>query len=131
MDSSSIELPGPEVAQIRVTGDEVAICFSRVIIIKTMSGSKERTRWWQAGELVFGGAELQEQPPAGELVCGGGDVGENIYPYRDMIPVPLQSRGSAHCDLRFDGTEAHLRLHAESVELRMADRPRYIEHLKP
>ena len=30
----------------------------------------------------------------------GGDVGENVYTYRDMIPVPLQSRGRAHCALK-------------------------------
>ena len=131
MDSSSIELPGAEVSEIRVTGDEVAVCFSRAIIIKTMSGSRERTRWWQAGELVFGGAELDGEPPQGVLVCDGGDVGENVYTYRDMIPVPLESRGSAHCDLRFIGTDQRLQLRAESVSLRLADRPRYIEHIKP
>ncbi len=32
---------------------KLKVRFSRAYIIKTMSGSEERTRWWQTGELVF------------------------------------------------------------------------------
>ena len=57
-----------------------------------MTGSVERTKWWQNGELVFGGAELDEDSPLPSLPveCVGGDVGENVYTYRDMIPLPLE-----------------------------------------
>ena len=131
MDSSSIDLPGSEIESIRQEGGRVIVRFSRAYIVKTMTGSAERTRWWQAGELVFEGAELLEGAPECPCVCDGGDVGENVYTYRDMIPVPLKSRGRAHCDLRFRGTEARLRVEAEGVELVMEDRPYYIEHIKP
>ncbi len=130
MDSSSIDLAGSEVASIQIEGDRVVLRFSRAYIIKSMSGSKERTRWWQAGELVFEGASVEGELPACPCICAGGDVGENIYTYRDMIPIPLQSRGRAHCDLRFEGTERHLRVAAEAVELKMEDRPHYIEHIR-
>ena len=131
MDTSSIDLPGSEIESIRQDGGRVVVRFSRAYIIKTMTGSVERTRWWQAGELIFEGAELTAPPPACPCVCAGGDVGENVYTYRDMIPIPLKSRGRAHCDLRFRDTDTRLQIQAEGVELSMEERPYYIEHLKP
>ena len=131
MDSSSIDLPGCEVEAIEIAGDRVSLRFSRAYIIKTMTGSAERTRWWQAGSLVFEGAEVDGDLPQLPGVCSGGDVGENIYTYRDMIPIPLQSRGQAHCDLGFEGSDLRLRVQAKAVRLEMLDRPRYIEHIRP
>jgi len=130
MDSSSIELPGSEVESILIEGDEVRLRFSRAYIINSMSGSAERTRWWQAGELVFQDAAVDGEVPACPCVCAGGDVGENVYTYRDMIPISLSSQGRAHCDLQFQGTDRRLRVTASGVELRMEDRPHYIEHIR-
>ncbi len=131
MDSSSIDLPGSEIERITLEGDVLKVHFGRAYIIQTMSGSKERTRWWQAGALIFEGAEVEGEIPEGPLTCAGGDVGENIYTYRDMIPIPLESRGSAHCDLGFRDTDQRLVARATAVRLEMKDRPRYIEHIRP
>ena len=90
----------------------------------------ERTRWWQAGCLIFEEAELEGEVPACPCICEGGDVGENVYTYRDMIPVPLESHGRAHCELRVRGQSAPLRARARSVRLEMEDRPHYIEHFR-
>jgi hypothetical protein len=100
VDSSSIELAGSQIDAINLEDGILRVSFSRAYISKTMTGSVERTRWYQAGELIIGGAELESDLPLGPLVCAGGDVGENVYTYRDMIPLPLQSRGRVHCDLR-------------------------------
>ncbi len=130
MDSSSIQLKGSEIDSIEVDGSTVSISFSRAIIIKTMTGSVEKTKWWQAGHLIFedvDSSELVDTP----LVCAGGDVGENVYTYRDMIPVPLESRGQAHCDLYFEGTDEHLKISARAVKLEMLAVPKYIEHIRP
>ena len=67
----------------------------------------------------------------GVVDCAGGDVGENIFTYRDMIPLPLESRGQAHCDLGIEGSDAHIRLQAAAVKLEMEDVPKYIEHIRP
>jgi hypothetical protein len=131
MDTSSIDLPGCEVESIRIEGDRVILRFSRAYIIKTMTGSVERTRWYQAGELIFTGAQAEGELPECPCVCAGGDVGENIYTYRDMIPIPLKSHGRAHCDLGFQGSERRLVVQGDGVELAMEDRPYYIEHLRP
>lgn len=130
MDTSSIDLPGSEVESIEVQDGRVTVRFSRAYIMKTMTGSAERTRWWQAGDLIFGGAGVEGEPPASPCTCAGGDVGENVYTYRDMIPLPLDSQGHSHCRLRFEGTDKMLVVRGDSVRLVMQDRPHYIEHIR-
>jgi hypothetical protein len=129
VDSSTIELPGGEIESVHFEEGNLTIIFSRVIIIKTISGSQERTRWWQAGALVFECAELDSELPTCPCLCEGGDIGENVYTYRDMIPLPLESRGSARCDLKIKG-QSSLLAQAEGVKVMMKDRPRYIEHIR-
>ena len=131
MDSSTIELVGSRITAVSVDGDVVRIRFEPAYIVKTMTGSTERTRWWQNGELVFAGAELDGELPALPADCVGGDVGENVYTYRDMIPLPLQSRGHVRCDLRVAESEQHIRVTGAAVELRMEGVPKYIEHVRP
>ena len=131
MDSSSIELKGSAIEAIDRDGDRVEIRFARAYLIKTMTGSAERTRWWQAGSLVIEDVNVSECPPPGGLVCAGGDLDENIYTYRDMIPIPFESRGHIRCELHFEGTESRLRLTGTAARLTMRDVPKYIEHLRP
>ncbi len=130
MDSTSIELPGSEIESIRLDGDTLHVRFSRAYLIKTMTGSVERTRWWQAGELVMEAVELQSPLPEGPLVCAGGDVVENVFTYRDMIPVPLDSRGHTRCTIKFADGQAPFAAQGRTVKLVMEKTPKYIEHLK-
>lgn len=131
MDSSSIELPGSEIASIDIEDGQVSIRFSPAYIVKTISGSDERTRWRQVGTLVFTEAVLEGEIPALPAICAGGDVGQSVFTYRNMIPLPFEGRGHAHCDLRLKGTDQPLRVVGERVRLDMQDRPYYIEHIRP
>ena len=131
MDSSSIDLPGSEIESIELDNGVLRVRFSRAYIIKTMTGSVERTRWWQAGDLVMEGAEVEGELPRCPLVCAGGDVGENVYTSRDMIPLPLDSRGRTHCALSFEGSDQKLIANAQTVRLEMRDAPKYMEHIRP
>ena len=131
MDSSSIELPGSEIEAVVIEGDDIRVRFARAYIVKTMTGSVERTRWWQAGDLVFEGAELDGELPALPAVCAGGDILDNVFTYRDMVPVPLESRGRTGCDLKVDDDERRIRINAEALRLDFVDVPKYIEHIRP
>ena len=132
MDAINIELPGSTISAVTVEGDTVRIRFEPAILIKTMTGSVERTKWRQSGDLVFSGAELDaEVLPELPAVCSGGDVGENVYTYRDMVPTPLESRGRAHCDLGFQDQDGRIRVQASAVQLVMEETPKYIEHIRP
>lgn len=132
MDSTSIALVGSRVVAVDVDGDTVRVRFEPAYLIKHMTGSVERTRWWQNGALVFEGAEIENDGALPDLPaeCAGGDVGENVYTYRDMIPVPLQSRGRAHCALKV-GDDGVIEVRGTAVRLEMIDVPKYIEHLRP
>ncbi len=131
MDLTSIKLAGSVIASVANNEEEVSIRFEPAYLIKTMTGSEERTKWTQNIELIFSGAELEDLGQSTfPATCAGGDVGENVYIYRDMIPVPLDSRGSAHCDLFLDDTEQRIRVQAEAVKLVQQSTAKYIEHIR-
>jgi hypothetical protein len=131
MDATTIDLPGSEIESITLEDGKLVIRFSRAYLIKTLSGSVERTRWWQAGCLIFDEAEVEGELPNCPCVCDGGDVGENVYTYRDMIPLPLESKGRAHCALKIKDQAELVQAQASGVMLAMEDRPHYIEHIRP
>ena len=130
MDSSSIQLPGAEIESVRVTDGVLRVHFSRAYIVKTMTGSTEKTLWWQAGDLVLEDAEPELPLPTVAAVCAGGDIEENVYVYRDMIPIPLDTRGRCRCDLRLRDSDARIAADGTSIRLEMHDVPRYIEHIR-
>ncbi len=131
MDSTNIELPGSMISAVDVDGETIAVRFAPAYLIKMMTGSAERTRWKQNGALVFDGAELVDDEPLPDLPaeCLGGDVGENVYTYRDMVPVPLESRGRVHCVIKT--AIGGIRISGTGLRLIMEDVPKYIEHLRP
>lgn len=135
MDSSSIRLPGSELAEISFQDGVLRVQFSRAYVIKTMTGSAEKTLWWQAGVLILENADLlaplPDQVADHRLICDGGDIDENVYTYRDMIPIPLESRGHCRCNLALRGTDARITAQGESVRLEMQATPKYIEHIRP
>ena len=130
MDSSSIVLPGAEIERISLEDGILRLDFSRVIIIKTMTGAEEKTKWWQAGSLIIEGAEAQAPLPEAPAICDGGDVDENIYTYRNMIPIPLDSRGHTRCALKLRDSDAQILVQGETIRLEMRDVPKYIEHIR-
>lgn len=131
MEHMSIELPGSRIKAVVQEGDTIRVQFEPAYLIKSMTGSEENTCWHQDGELVFQGAELVGDLPALPAECTGGDVGENVYTYRDMVPVPLESRGQASCSLKVLGSDAAINVTAREVRLEMHLVPKYIEHIRP
>jgi hypothetical protein len=131
METSSIELPGAEIDLIEFENGRLRLHFPYVHIIKTMTGSAERTRWWQGGDLIIEAAEAMAPLPPAPVVCVGGDIEDNVYTYRDMIPVPLESRGQVGCDLRLANSSARLRVRGKALRLEMDGVPKYIEHIRP
>ena len=130
MDSSSIQLPGSQIDQVTFADGELRIGFPRAYLIKTMTGSAERTRWWQAGELVLTGVELEAPLPAGAAIVDGGDIEQNVYVYRDMIPVPLDGGGHCRCDLRLRDSDQRITAHGRTIRMELRDLPKYVEHLR-
>ena len=130
MDSSTIQLPGSEIERISLQQGCLRVSFSRAYIVKTMTGSNEKTLWWQAGDLVLEGAEAEQRIPSGPAVCDGGDIDENIYTYRDMIPVPLDSRGRTRCELKLRDSDEKVVVRGETVRLELSGTPKYIRHVR-
>jgi len=129
MDTASIELPGTEIGSISLTDGTLRLHFPKARIIKTMTGSTERTLWWQAGDLVIDGAQLPGPLPATPIVCASGDIDANLYTYRDMIPLPLSTRGRVGCDLKLsDGSR--FQASGDAIHLEMDGIAKYVEHIR-
>lgn len=129
MDSTSIQLDGSVIDGVNFEDGLLRLHFSRAVLIKTMTGSAERTVWWQAGDLSLEDAEIEGEMPTAPATCIGGDIDDNIYTYRDMIPLPLESRGVIRCDLRFHDA-APLIARGRAIRLAMLDTPKYQHHLR-
>lgn len=130
MDSISIDLLGSTVSQIVVLQNEVRLCFDPAYIVKTMTGSSERTRWYQQGAMVFIKGVVRQELPEFPCVCAGGDIRENIYTYRDMIPLPMNSQGTASCTLKIKNASKLISVSGEGVRLEMIEPAKYIEHIR-
>lgn len=138
MDSSHIELPGSEITAISWEGSTLRVRFQPAVIIKRMTGSKERTRWRQDGSLILegiagapSGGPASAQGNDSPRRCTGGTIDDNLYSYRDMIPIPWVSRGRIRCEFALEGESADLVVEATVVRLEMDGVPKYIEHLRP
>ncbi|MBK1694800.1 hypothetical protein CKO09_08620 [Chromatium weissei] len=130
MDSLSLTLTGCEISAFNLEQNQLRLHIARADLIKTLTGSAERTRWWQAGMLVLENAVLESPLPKGAVICIGGDLDDNIYTYRDMLPIPLASRGHIRCELQFAGIAAPFIATSSGVQLTLHDSPKYIEHLR-
>lgn len=130
MDISHIDLNGSQIQSITADNSTLCVTFSRAVIIKRMAGSRERTRWWQAGVLIVDGLKGHLECPSGPLICTGGDIDENLYTYRDMLPIPFTSRGHIRCQLRFVGRAEALVVEGTSAQLDLEGVPKYLEHLR-
>lgn len=131
MDSSHIELKGSQVVSVKLELGSLRVRFDPALIVKTMTGSRERTLWRQAGTVVFEGAELFAESLSGPQRCSGGEMDANIYSYRDLIPIPFASRGQVRCRLWLEGRAEPLTIAATAVRLELEDVPKYIEHIRP
>jgi hypothetical protein len=130
MDSSNIELNGSCIASVDFNEGVAKVRFEPAFILKTMTGSVERTKWKQNVTLIFEDAELISTGTTFPCTCSGGDISENIYTYRDMIPIPLSSRGRIGCKLKLMGTDNIISINGNSIQLVVEGTANYIEHIR-
>jgi hypothetical protein len=130
VDSSQIELKGSEIQSIDWAEGVLRIRFARALIVKSMTGSRERTRWWQAGDLVLEGVASAAALPQGQWICVGGDLDANVFTYRDLIPIPFSSHGHIRCLLRLEGLPGPVIAEAIGARLELEGVPKYIEHIR-
>jgi hypothetical protein len=132
LDASSIQIKDTEIAGASQQGGDFHLEFARALIVKTMTGSTEKTLWWQAGELIIGGVEtVLGELPQRPTLCERGDIDDNQYTYRNMIPIPLTSHGRIRLELYLRERAEPLIVLGERIALKLRDTPKYIEHIRP
>lgn len=129
MEINSIDLTTSKIAAVQIDGDTIQVIFEPAYIVRTMTDAIEKSLWYQNGALVFEGASLETADlPDFPADCAGGDVVENVYTYRDMVPIPLSSRGDVHCSLKVAGTDKTIDIRGTVVRLDMLANPKYVKH---
>jgi hypothetical protein len=114
-------------------GEDDSFClhFTRALILKTMTGAVEQTLWWQAGDLRIGGVERVEgELPQSHALCERGEIDDNQYTYRNMIPIPLRSRGHIRLELHLRDQARPLIVTGRAIALVLRETPKYIRHIR-
>ena len=128
--SNTLQLPGAQLESIDQTDDEITLHFSLVHLLQEMEGAFEDSQWTQAVRLTVRGSKLEGELPACPCELKGGDLTDNIYTYRDHVPLPINWRGEVRCKLVCAGTGAEFSIEGDSMQLEQIDHPRYIRHVK-
>jgi hypothetical protein len=82
--------------------------------------------------LIINGVEqIDGELPDGPGVCETADIDDNQYTYRNMIPIPLESRGRIRLELHIRDRAEPLIISGETIALTLRDTPKYIEHIRP
>ena len=127
---TELSLPQAQIARIERDGNTVRIHIREFFSYMSLSGSSERTQWRQAGTLVLDEAEIEDGLPDGPLVLAGGDVHDNTYIYRDLVPLPLDASGHVGCTLRVQGRDEPLILWGAHLRLETVGERRYVAHVR-
>jgi hypothetical protein len=126
-----LQLPGAQLERIERDGeDRITLHFSRVQLVQEMEGAFENSLWTQAVRLTLHDIELEGELPACPCELQGGDLTNNIYTWRNQVPLPIGWRGDVGCKLTVAGTDAVFSIRANRMSLEQIDYPRYIKHIK-
>lgn len=127
---TELSLPHAQVERIERDGDTVRIHMAEFFSYVSLSGSIDQTQWRQAGVLVLDDAEVEDGLPEGPVSLAGGDVHDNTYTYRDLVPLPLDARGRVGCTLRIEGRDEPLVLQGTRLRLETRGERRYVAHIR-
>lgn len=125
----NLQLPGAQLERIERDGDErLTLHFSRVELIQEMEGAFEDSLWTQAVRLVLQDIELDGSLPECPCQLTGGELTNNIYTWRNEVPLPIRWRGAVGCKLVWSGGECSV--NANQMALEQIDHPRYVRHIR-
>lgn len=128
MDSTTMLIPDARLEKITQDGDRFTLSFSLLYLIKIMEGAIDDTLWKQAADLVIEGAELDGPLPDCPCTIGGGDLTDNIYTYRDRVPLPITWRDDVLCKLKPEDGPA-FSIQGSAMTLNLIEDARYIRHV--
>ena len=128
--TQTLQLPGALLESIEQSDNEITLHFSQVHLIQEMEAAFEDSLWTQAVKLTVSGITLDGELPACPCEIESGALTNNIYPYRDHAPLPIDWQGSVSCNFKFVGNDAAFAIDGTSMQLDQIDHPRYIRHIK-
>jgi hypothetical protein len=129
----NLQLPGAQLASIEQHGDErIILHFSQVQLVQQMEGAFEDSLWTQAVRLTLQDIEIDGVLPECPCELQGGELTNNIYTWRNQVPLPIRWRGDVVCKLVVAGAGAGAicTIRGNQLSLEQIDYPRYVRHIK-
>ncbi len=127
----NLQLPGAQLSSIEQDGDDrITLHFAQVRLIQEMEGAFEDSLWTQAIRLTLRDIEIDGELPACPCELQGGELTNNIYTWRNQVPLPIRWRGDVGCKLVVAGSGASCTIRANQLAVEQIDHPRYIKHIK-
>ena len=123
--------PDARIQRIEQTDGGLTLHLSELFLFISLTGSREQTQWRQSGTLTVEQAEVEGLLPSCPCVLEGGDVHDHAFTYRDLAPLPIDSRGQVGCTLRIAGQAEPLVLRGERIRLELTGERRYVGHVRP
>lgn len=127
---TELSLPEAQIERIEHDAETVRIHLREFFSFVSISGSSEQTQWRQAGVLILEEADVADEWPQTPLVLTGGDVQDNAYTYRDLVPLPLDARGHVSLTLRIEGRDQPLVVEGSRLRLETVGERRYVTHVR-
>jgi hypothetical protein len=125
-----LQLPEAQLARIEQSGDErITLDFSRVYLVQVMEDAFEDSLWTQAVRLTLEDCEIAGELPTCPCELQGGELTNNIYTWRNLVPLPIRWRGDTGCKLIVAGSGATCTIRANRMALEQIDYPRYLRRI--
>lgn len=125
-----LQIPGAQLESIDRSEDEITLHFSKVELIQKMENAFEDSLWTQAINLTLKGISVDGDLPEAACEIQKGELTDNIYTYRDSVPMPVDWHGEVNCTFAITGTGREFSIDGTSMQLEQIAHPRYIKHFK-
>lgn len=125
-----LQISGAQLESIHRDEDEIILHFSRVELIQEMENAFEDSLWTQAVDLTVKGITVNGDLPEAACEIRKGELTDNIYTYRDAVPLPIDWHGDVNCTFVAADTGKQFSIDGESMQLQQLAHPHYIKHMK-
>lgn len=125
-----LQIPGARLESVERSQDTVSLRFSRVELIQVMENAFDDSLWHQPVNLTISNCSVAGDLPETGCEIESGEMTDNIYTYRDSVPLPINWRGDVSCSFKTAGNGQAFSITGDSMLLEQVGHPRYLKHVK-
>jgi len=122
------ELQGSCIVAAERQGEDLVLQLEPFLLLKSLAGSIDQTRWKQQGSLLIKNATLSGQSDLTGTISSG-QLTHNAFVYRDEVPMPVSVQGEVSLRLNLENAEDELVIDCEQLVLQPHGLEKYVAHI--